>query len=483
MDRRYSMQPIIRKDSKEEEEKKVSPYETNRRGSVAVTNFGKTRSWVKRSNLAPEHARPYPETRSSWDESMRRRDSDQGLRGIVLRKGFSDDSKNYSLFHTESRRASKVEPSFFYSGKQLCKWETVNLIGIKEKSTAEEAIAAVAGKRRRQTKLKVKIPSREDSGIEVASASTTSSALSSKFSHGYLDNVSESEERHDYYTTLELEVPCGSPGNLESPTLSRFGGQHRSNVRPPSRDFDSSERFSQPADRYPLEDSWSEESTNQDMTTGGQTRDSVPPYVRRDGPDERRPSIIPTLNITREQSNFEKFLNIISTNKDIPEFGPIGESSISRTKSCEMIRKDQDDDMSIWERRNRKAGDFSPGTRPIVLNIEAIDDSMCWSKSGCSTLVSAWGRSETYICKDDLHLSLRKLSIASGGDPRCAGLCANDGNRLGSGGDGGGRSGSKLRKPTNLWGVTRRISVKRKKVTKEEKKEEAPTEQNEEPPR
>lgn len=480
MDRRYSIQPIIRKDSKEDEDKKVSAYETNRRGSVAVTNFGKTRSWVKRSNLAPEHAKPYPETRSSWDESMRRRDSDQGLRGIVLRKGFSDDSKNYSLFHTETRRASKAEPSFFYSGKRLCKWETVNLLGIKEK---EEAIAAAAAKRRGQTELKVlcKIPSSEDSGIEVASASTTSSALSSKFSHSYLDNVSESEERHDYHPSLDVEVRSGSP--MHSPKLSRFGGQHRTLARP--RDFDSGERYSKFTERYPSEDYKSGDSTDQDMTTDGHTRDAGPVHVRRDGPDERRPSIIPTLNITKEQSNFEKFLNIIGTNKDIPEHEEVVLSSISRTKSCEMLRKEHEDDMSIWERRNRKAGDFSPGTRPIVLNIEAVDDSVFWSKSGSNTLVSSSSRSETYICKDDLHLSLRKLSIASGGDPRSAnlGLSPNEGGRGVGSGDGGGRSGSKLRKPTNLWGVTRRISVKRKKVTKEEKKEEAPTDQTEEPPR
>lgn len=473
MDRRYSIQPIIRKDNKEEEEKKTPTYEPTRRGSV-VPNFGKTRTWVKRTNLAPEHARPFPETRSSWDESMRRRDSDTGLRGIVLRKGFSDDSnsRNYSLFHAEARRASRGDTSLFSSGKRLCKWETVNLLGIKEQ---EAEISARVSKKRGQKEVQLlcRIPSREDSGIEITSASTAtpgSSALSSKFSHSYLDNVSESEERHD--TSTGFDADSEGLGDQASGGVD-LDDQRSSAFRASTAGASADKKL--PAEGGSGQDPRSRASNKRDTNTAADGQVIDKPPIKRD--EERRPSIIPTLNITKEQSNFEKFLNIIGSHKEEPEILELGENPISRTKSCETIRKNDDDDMSIWERRTRTARDFSPGTRPIVLNIEAIDDSVFWSKSGSSTLVASSGRSETYICKDDLHLGSRKSTVSI-----TSGLTVGFGSdgRGGGGAEGGGRSGSKLRKPTNLWGVTRRISVKRKKVTREEKKEE-PQEHAEEP--
>uniref|UniRef100_A0A2C9KA60 Phosphodiesterase n=1 Tax=Biomphalaria glabrata TaxID=6526 RepID=A0A2C9KA60_BIOGL len=416
MERRYSIQPVLRKDSKEDDEKKAQSHEPGRRLSV-FPNFGKSRTWVKRSNLAPDHVRPFPETRSSWDESMRRRDSDTGLRGIVLRKGFSDDSKNYSLFHSEYRRYSKPEPPAYFSpGKSLCKWETVNLLGTKESPDALSSKLESG-----ELRVTCSAPSREDSGIEVTSAKTLTPG-SSKFGQSYLlENLIESDEMLCY-------------AMKSSQTEMRLDSEEKEDDVP--------EMTSHENRRKRVKDGV--DSTSEDSPDGS---------FKKEDTEGRRPSIIPTLNITKEQSNFEKFLDIISGQREIPESKPGEETAIARTKSCETFTQPQAEAISIWERRKRAAGGVCRGTKPIVLNIEAMDDSMFYSRSVSNTLVEISGFGSTYICKDDMHLSsLRKAT-----DIGSSTATTNSEKPTGGG-------GSKLRKPTNLWGVTRRISVKRKKV-------------------
>ncbi|KAK6990397.1 cAMP-specific 3p 5p-cyclic phosphodiesterase 4D-like isoform X2 [Biomphalaria glabrata] len=431
MERRYSIQPVLRKDSKEDDEKKAQSHEPGRRLSV-FPNFGKSRTWVKRSNLAPDHVRPFPETRSSWDESMRRRDSDTGLRGIVLRKGFSDDSKNYSLFHSEYRRYSKPEPPAYFSpGKSLCKWETVNLLGTKESPDALSSKLESGDLR-----VTCSAPSREDSGIEVTSAKTLTPG-SSKFGQSYLlENLIESDEMLCY-------------AMKSSQTEMRLDSEEKEDDVP--------EMTSHENRRKRVKDGV--DSTSEDSPDGS---------FKKEDTEGRRPSIIPTLNITKEQSNFEKFLDIISGQREIPESKPGEETAIARTKSCETFTQPQAEAISIWERRKRAAGGVCRGTKPIVLNIEAMDDSMFYSRSVSNTLVEISGFGSTYICKDDMHLSsLRKAT-----DIGSSTATTNSEKPTGGG-------GSKLRKPTNLWGVTRRISVKRKKVV-EKKVEDV---ENKEEPR
>lgn len=478
MDRRFSVQANFSNDKRDDDddERGERNYAARSRISV-IPKTGKIPNLMNRMNLAPDHITTG--TRCSWDESMRRRDSDSGLKGISLRKGFSEESKNYSLLNTERHRSSRPHSSYFFSSKHLSKWETVNLLGTKERLPTGDEASTIAQKTNEniESRLGCQILSYEPckDGNSSPVTSSNSSLITKTFSPDSLEKVAESDEQSETETKVpvirselgswpaeqasldrkcysELErSSCSDPNNSNAKEKSRYDRAFEKNCNKKIA-FENDK-----AEQCSIANQSCHETAAND-NTGNTTGTS--PLSGRGGPDERRPSIIPTLNIIQEQSNFEKFINIISTHEEEDQTEDSGESGISRARSCETFHKNDKENMSIWERRRRAARDFYPGTRPIILKIESIDDLAFWSRSLSNTIVEICSHTETYICKDDFHVDKGNKTNAEG--------------RGGSGGEGSGRSSSKLRKPTNLWGVTRRISVKRKKTVKEEKKEGVP---------
>ena len=528
--------------------------EAGRKGSAAAIVFNKTHSWVKRSNLTPDSIRPFPETRASWDESMRRRDSQKGvgLKGIQLRKGFSDDRKNYiSIFQTEGARrmsrpsavaAATQPPAYFSPNARLCKWETVNLTSstdlervakvetimedssdttcdesgtdTNDESSAPTARPAAASGARPKTYRRLllrKLPSREDSGIDLNPLVTVDAASPRQVSSGESSfegkgaapiAVAEDilqEESEEYVQIVEsdgteevivLQDDWQSEGLNESYTEIEIEAD--SGDLPVSEDIKAPSLEAVKEERVFINKNLAKVFGQEDSKAPKRDSISLPverPEESRSIPEERRASVVPFINVPKDQNNYEKFLDIIGERKGKSGGGGsdtevnlmAGESSaetfvsalrvgepsggedgvsISRARSCEMLRPRKDESRPLWERRHRPS-QFSPGTRPILLNMESIDDwavsARTMSKS--STIVETSGM---YICKDrdrgdgGGRGELDHLDVGGGGA---------SGDESGGGGGGLTRSGSKLRKPTNLWGVTRRISVKRKKVT------------------
>ncbi|CAG5116809.1 unnamed protein product [Candidula unifasciata] len=495
MDRRYSIQPIL---AKEKEEDKDKPQDTTRRGRT-VPNFGKIRKWVKRSNVPRDLSKPEQEARGSWDEGMRRRDSETGLRGIVLRKGLSDDSKAFPLVKAEPRRASRAESSLVASGKRLCKWETVNLLrGKKQSDKKEEEKRSPKSRSSGNKSLEVDSSTGEEAERDVSLPLHASEAAG--ISRGEsLESLSETEERLDstgghLVTNIPQRETAGDKTKSHfrgdrRPRSWRFGSSKSSSrnkaAEQPSPNKDSVAikgrkhecRFTDNSDidDYETSDPPRGEATSAEMFGSIRAFTASPSYP--DSSTERRPSIIPTFNITNDQSNLERFLDSIGTTCVGSILEEPDENFMARAKSCDNLHQRHTDSMSIWERRKRATRDFSPGTRPIILNMEAIDDSVFCTRSVSNTLVEISSRAETFICKDDLHLGTRNItfSASSKGSTSSVGSGAAGGE-----GAGGRTGGCKLKKPTNLWGVSRRISVRRRNVVKDEKTEEK-TENTDEP--
>ncbi|GFR61602.1 hypothetical protein ElyMa_003561100 [Elysia marginata] len=582
MERRYSIQPVIRRDGKEEEERRLmAAYEagrrgseagrrgseagrrgseTSRRGSEAIRReseagrrdseagrrgstapiiFNKNHSWVKRSNLTPDSIRPFPETRASWDESMRRRDSQKGvgLKGIQLRKGFSDDRKNYiSIFQTEGARrmsrpsavaAATQPPAYFSPNQRLCKWETVNLTSntdleraakvetIMEDSsdtscnesgtdtndessaTGENAAAAGARPKTYRHLLLKKLTSREDSGIDLnplvtIEAASPGHAIGQESSTDVQECGSEpayedrlQEEAEDFVQDTDADI-------TEEAALLQDERKYRSTLEENIIEETSEEsttilvlndfKASSSTDALKKEGNLKNKSLARILgqeDSKAPKRDSISLPVERPESaglkqEERRASVVPLLNIPKEQNNLEKFLDILNERQGKTGGGSdtevnlmaadasgntlavgisgVGEEGISRARSCEHLRPRRDESRPLWDRRHRPS-QFSPGTRPILLNIESIDDWAVSARTFTSSIVETSGM---YICKE----------AGSRGDGDYSDMSANASGDESWGGSGAlTRSGSKLRKPTNLWGVTRRISVKRKKVT------------------
>lgn len=488
MDRKYSIQPII---AKEKDEEKDTSQDASRRGRT-VPNFGKIRKWVKRSNVPRDLSKPLQEARGSWDESMQRRGSEAGLRGIVLRKGLSDDAKAFPLVKTENRRTSRADASLVASGKRLCKWDTVNLLGIRKHSVKKEEVKPSTKSRASGVKdQEVHSPTREVSESEVSHSSTVVSECSTES----LDNLGDPEERLD--STVDNVVTSLPPRQsvseeresalrVDRRRRSRRTGSSNSASRSnpaelytstkitvgnsgSSSDINSAEHHNR--EDYETIDCSRDQTVSAEMA--GNMRAVTPGY--QDNSTERRPSIIPTVNITNDPSNLERFLDSIGTTGVGSILEEPEDTFLGRARSCESLHQKLKDSMSIWERRKRATRDFSPGTRPIILNIEDIDDSVFCSRSVSNTLVEISSRAETYICKDDLLLGTRNMtfSASSKASSSSVGSSSHEGRGAAAGEGAAGRGGSKLKKPTNLWGVTRRISVRRRKVVKEERNEES----------
>ncbi|KAK3791786.1 hypothetical protein RRG08_028934 [Elysia crispata] len=589
MDRRYSIQPIIRRDGKEEEERRLlAAFEAGRRGSEAGRRgseavrreseagrrdseasrrgstaapmiFNKNHSWVKRSNLTPDSIRPFPETRASWDESMRRRDSQKGvgLKGIQLRKGFSDDRKNYiSIFQTEGARrmsrpsavaAASQPPAYFSPNQRLCKWETVNLTSNSEldrslkvetimedssdttcdesgtdtndESASSAANAAAAGARPKTYRhvLQKKLHSREDSGIDLNPLVTIEAAsprqlLSREASFEGQGFASDAAVDECLQEEREGFVQGGSSNGGEKVIFfqeekhSQYGTESHTEVETGG---DITEALVLENFKASITDTKTVEGSlrnkglarvlgQEDSKTAKRDSISLPlerPDTAGTKQEERRNSVVPVLNFPKEQNNLEKFLdsmcerkikigggsdtevNLMTADSSTTTLGdglrvglPGGEEGISRARSCEILRPRKDESRTLWERRHRPS-QFSPGTRPILLNIESIDDWAVSARAMASSIVETSGM---YICKDR---DRREGGSRGDGDHLDIGGGGASGDENWSSGGGLTRSGSKLRKPTNLWGVTRRISVKRKKVTEKKDVEAEPQQQ------
>ncbi|RUS83331.1 hypothetical protein EGW08_008909 [Elysia chlorotica] len=589
MDRRYSIQPVLRRDSKDEEQRRLlAAYEAGRRGSEAGRRgseagrrgseavrreseagrrdsdadrrestasiiFNRNHSWVKRSNLTPDSVRPFPETRASWDESMRRRDSQKGvgLKGIQLRKGFSDDRKNYvSIFQSDGVRrmsrpsavaAATQPPAYFSPNQGLCKWETVNLTSstdleraakvetIMEDSsdtTCDESEAdindesatgaansgATAGaipKTYRHLLLQRKLTSRQDSGIDLNPLVTVEAAsprqlLSREASFEASDYALENcpQEEQESFIQVSSSNEADQVILYQDGKHSQYGSESHTdddtNILV-TEDFKVSEMNTKKTEEGIQIKSLSRVVGQKDAKA--MKRESISlPVKRSDGTgqkqEERRNSVVPVLNIPKDQNNLEKFLDSISERKvklgggsdtevnlmaaeaSVTRLGdglragmPGGEEGISRARSCEILRpRKEESARNLWERRHRPSH-FSPGTRPILLNIESIDD---WAVSARTMANSIVENSGMYICKDR---DRREGGGRGDGDHLDVGGGGASGDEHWGSGGGLTRSGSKLRKPTNLWGVTRRISVKRKKVTDKREIELEPLQQ------